>query len=429
MDNSFSKEEVVMFEDLIEGFDDMLVIGRETQRFRPPSAQTMERSSDRIWRPQPYIPAVYDGFDQSANFGDITQLSVPVTVNQVKSSNGTMSPTDLRDPLQLQRYGDGAKQTLSSAINQSVFTTAANWGSLVSKRTGAASGFDDLAEAGAIMTEQGVPIADRKIFYSSRDYLSMAGNLAKPMTSDSPLARTAYERAYVKTVGNFDVFENDQIKRLTAATATGVTITNVLPLYYTPVAKTTDADGNTTNVDNRTQTISIAVTGSTVKVGDCFTIGLGGTRVESIHHISKQATGQLKTFRIVEIVTGGGGTGTVKITPPIISNGGGTKAELEYKNVSATPANGGAITFLNTVTANVNPFFIKGAMELIPGTFVVDEADGWQTMRATTPLGVAMSYTRQGNINNLSVKFRFDVRYGTGALNPEMMGIQLFSQT
>jgi hypothetical protein len=89
------------------------------------------------------------------------------------------------------------------------------------------------------------------------------------------------------------------------------------------------------------------VTTSTVKVGDAFTIA----GVNSVHHISKQDTGQLKTFRITRIVTGAGGTGTVEIEPPIISAGGGTRAEAEYKNVSATPANGAAITFLNTVTA------------------------------------------------------------------------------
>jgi hypothetical protein len=68
----------------------------------------------------------------------------------------------------------------------------------------------------------------------------MAGNIAKPATSDSPLARSAYERAYVKSIGNFDLFENDQMKILPAATGVGVTITNTQPLYYTPVAATLD---------------------------------------------------------------------------------------------------------------------------------------------------------------------------------------------
>lgn len=427
MANKFSKAEITMFDEVVEGFDDLLVISREVEKYSPPSDVEMERAGDRFWRPMPYIPAVYDGFDQSANFGDITQLSVPASIGQHKSVNSKMSAKDLRDPMQLKRYGDGAKMTLASAINQSVFTTAANWGTVVSKRTVAATGYDDIANAGALFTEQGVPMHDRKAFYSSRDYLTMAGNIAKPGASDSPLAKTAYERAYIKTVGNFDIFENDQIKRLNAATATGVTITNSQPLYHTPAATTTDADGNLNNVDNRTQVVSIAVTSSTVKVGDCFTIA----GVNAVHHISKQDTGQPKTFRIIEIVTGAGGTGTVKIAPAIIpvSGGAGTKAEKEYANVTAAPANGAVVTFLNTATANINPFFVKGAIELLPGSFSVNAQDGWSVMRAMTDLGIGIQYTRQGEINDLSVKARWDIDYGVVALNPEMMGIQLFSQS
>jgi hypothetical protein len=40
--------------------------------------------------------------------------------------------------------------------------------------------------------------------------------------------------------------------------------------------------------------------GGTVKVGDAFTIA----GVNAVHHITKQDTGQLKTFRITAIVSG-----------------------------------------------------------------------------------------------------------------------------
>jgi hypothetical protein len=317
--------------------------------------------------------------------------------------------------------------SLASVVNLSVFTTAINNATLVSKRTVAATGYDDLAAMNAIFTEQGLPGTNRKAFYSARDYLSMAGTIAKPGASASPLAQSAYERAYVASIGGFDIFENDQTYILPAAAGVGVTITNTQPLYYTPAASTTDTDGNTTNIDNRKQIISIAVTSGTVAVGDAFTIA----GVYSVHHISKQSTGQLKTFRITRIVTGAGGTGTVEIEPPIISNGGGTRAEAEYKNVSATPANGAAITFLNTVAAPANLFFIPGAIELIPGSFAVNAEDGWNVVaKGTTPkLGLPISYTRQGAINDLSVKARLEVDYGVGAVNPEMIGMQLFNQS
>jgi hypothetical protein len=422
------KSEEVAFNDILAGFDDMLVVAQEVEKFNLPGGPAdQQRYSDKVWRPMPFIPAVYDGFDQSSNFGDMTRLAVPVTVGIHKVTPIKIGPKDGRDEATIARYFQDAATSLASTVNLSVFTTAINNASIVSKRTVAATGYDDLAAMNAIFTEQGLPGTNRKAFYSARDYLNMAGTIARPGTSGSPLAQSAYERAYVASIGGFDLFENDQTYILPAAAGVGVTITNTQPLYYTPVASTADTDGNTTNVDNRRQIISIAVTSGTVKVGDAFTIA----DVDSLHHISKQDTGQLKTFRITRIVTGAGGTGTVEITPPIISGGGGTRAEAEYKNVSATPTNGAAITFLNTVAAPVNLFFLPGGIELIPGSYAVNPDDGWSVVaKGTTPkLGLPLSYVRQGAINDLSVKARLEVDYGVGVTNPEMVGIQLFNQT
>lgn len=425
---STAKNEIVAFDDMLAGFDDMLVIAQEVEKYNLPGGPAaQQRMSDKIWRPMPYIPAVYDGFDQTANFGNMTQLAAPISVGIHKVTPVSIGPKDGRDKESVDRYFRDAALSLASQVNLSVFTVATNWATLVSKRTVAATGFDDLADMSAIMVEQGVPNFGKKAFYSARDYLKMASNIAKPQTSDSPLSRTAYERAYVKSIGNFDLFENDQNKILPAATATGVTITNATPLYYTPVAATFDVDGNSTNVDNRTQLITIGVGASTVKVGDAFTIA----GVNSVHHISKADTGVLKTFRVMSIVTGAGGAGTIRISPPIISGTGGTRPELEYKNVTAAPANGAVITFLNTVTAPMNVFFQQRAIELVPGTYAVNADDGWNVVaKGTTPkLGLPMTYVRQGNINDLSVKARLEVDYGIGALQPEMIGMQLFSQT
>jgi len=425
------KNELVAFDNVLADFEDMLVVAQEVEKFDMPGGPAeQQRYSDKVWRPMPYIPAVYGGFDQTSNFGDITRLAVPVTVGIHKVTPIKIGPKDGRDEASITRYFTDAAQSLASAINLSVFTTAINNATLVSKRTVAATGYDDLAAMNAIFTEQGLPGTNRKAFYSARDYLSMAGTIAKPGTSSSPLTQTAYERAYVASIGGFDLFENDQAYILPAASATGVTITNTQPLYYTPVASTLDSDNNTTNIDNRKQVISIAVTSGTVKVGDAFTFA-ANSGVDSVHHISKQDTGQLKTFRITRIVTGAGGTGTVEIEPPIISGGGGTRAEAEYKNVTQAPANGTALVFLNTVAAPANLFFIPGAIELIPGSFAVNADDGWNVVaKGTTPkLGIPLSYTRQGAINDLSVKARLEVDYGVGAVNPEMIGMQLFNQS
>ena len=54
MSNSFSKEERVAFEDLLEGFQDALVLSRHVNIYNTDQTM-MERANNTIWRPQPYI--------------------------------------------------------------------------------------------------------------------------------------------------------------------------------------------------------------------------------------------------------------------------------------------------------------------------------------------------------------------------------------
>lgn len=177
MANSFSKEERVAFEDILEGFNDGLILSKECSMYNADSVQ-MARSNDIIWRPMPYISQSFDGMDQTSNFSDYTQLSVPATLGFSKSVPWIMDAKELRDALQENRLGSSAKQKLASDINVAIMNVAANQGTLVVKRTAAATGFDDVAQCDAIMNEQGIQNFDRCIALSTRDYNGMANNLA-----------------------------------------------------------------------------------------------------------------------------------------------------------------------------------------------------------------------------------------------------------
>jgi hypothetical protein len=421
MPNAFSKEERVAFENILEGFNDALVLSRNVSIYNTDQTM-MERTNNVIWRPMPYVAQSFSGTNMTSNFKDMTQLSVPATIGFGRSVPWSMTSTELRDALQEQRLGDAAKQKLASDINVSLMTVAANQGTLVVKRTVAASGFDDVAAADALMNESGVQMFDRFLALSSRDYNSMASNLASRGTMAGK-PTTAYERAYVGNIAGFETFKMDYANSLAVRAGTGVTI-NGANQYYTPRATSTAGTGETANVDNRYQTIAITVTSGTVKVGDAFTIA----GVNNVHAITKGDTGQPKTFRITAIVTGAGGTGTVQISPPIISGGGGTDAELQYKNCTATPANGAVITFLNTATASVNPFWQKDALEILPGRYAVPESAGADVMRGTTDQGLELVMTKQFDINTLTTKYRLDTLYGVVNKQPEMSGIILFGQ-
>jgi hypothetical protein len=293
-----SKQEIVAFDQVLEGFQDALVMSRAFSKYTLDSV-TAERSGDTIWRPEPYIAQSYTGLDQSSNFArSYAQLSVPATIGYDHHVPLTLSALELRDALQEQRLGKAAMQRLASDINVDCSNLAALTGTIVVKRTTAATGFDDMAAADTAMNRLGIDMMDRKIFLSSADYNSMASNLAGRGTFNADV-KDAYTKAQVPGIAGFDAFKLDYAYRLAAAAGVTVTV-NGANQRYVPVATTVDANGGRHNVDNRFQTLAITVSSGTVKVGDAFTIA----GVNEVHHITKADTGTLKTFRVNAILTG-----------------------------------------------------------------------------------------------------------------------------
>ena len=221
MANGFSKEERVAFEDILEGFNDALVLSNSVSIYNSDQT-TMERTNNTIWRPQPYISRSYSGTDMSSNFGDYTQLSVPATIGFSKSVPWKLTATELRDLRQEKRLGESAYKKLASDVNVSVTNVASSGGTLVVTRSGAASGFDDVAEIDAIMNEQGIPMEDRCLALSTRDYNGMAANLSVASRSfNNPKSVSAYERALVGDVAGFETLKLDYANRISPAAGGG----------------------------------------------------------------------------------------------------------------------------------------------------------------------------------------------------------------
>jgi hypothetical protein len=219
-------------------------------------------------------------------------------------------------------------------------------GSIFVKRTGAASGFDDVAAADAAMTEVGVPLGDRAMFLSPRTANGMASNLAS-RTLDNSKSLSAYEKAYVGDVAGFETYKNDQSVRLAAATG-GAILVNGAGQYREPVATSTG-----TSAKSRTSRQPLQRPDRRRRH---LRQHQGGRR---LHHRGRQLRPhdhqgghrQLQTFRVISKPA----SNTIRIAPAIISNGGSTIAGKEYQNVTATPADNAALTWLNTVTAICRP--------------------------------------------------------------------------
>ena len=424
MANSFSKEERVAFENILEGFQDALVLSRNVSVYNTDQAM-MERANNTIWRPMPYIAESINaapGTDISGSYKNMTQLSVPSTIGFSKSVPFTLNALELRDALQEGRLGDAAKQKLASDINVAIMNTASSQGTLVVKRTAAATGFDDVAQCEAIMNEQGVPNYDRFLALSTRDYNGMANDLSKASRSfGNTKSDSAYERAFVGQVSSFDTFKLDYANRQAAAAGGGSkTISTLVGAanFLVPAATSTSVGGQI-NVDNRYQTVTVSATASVV-AGDCFTIA----GVTSVHHITKQDTGQLKTFRVISVVNGT----SMVISPGIISDQGGSDAEAQYQNCIVAPSGTAAITFLNTTAAYLNPFWQKDSLEILPGRYAVPSDAGTAVLRGTTDQGLELVMQKFYDINTMTTKYRCDTLFGVVNKQPEMAGVILFSQ-
>ena len=423
MANAFNKEERVAFENILEGFQDALVLSRNISVYNTDSTM-MERARDTIWRPMPYIAQSFTsavGSSISANYDDMTQLSVPATLGYSQTSAWKLNAKELRDALQEGRLGTAARQKLASDINVAVMNVAANQGTLVVAVAGAAGDYDDIALCDSIMNEQGIAMEGRYLALNSRDYNGLAGNLAVATRSfGNSKSDKAYERSYVGMVAGFDTYKLDYGNRITAQ-ATAVTIaTNGAQVRYVPAA-TSNSVGGQINVDNRYQPVTVSTTVG-VNAGDAFQIA----GIEAVHHITKLSTGQLKTFRVISITNGT----SMVISPPMIgANSAPTDAELQYKNINVASTSATAsINWLNDNAAGMNCFWSKDSIELLPGRYSVPSDAGVAIMRASTDQGIELVMQKFYDIDTMTTKYRLDTLFGVTMSNPQMAGILLFGQ-
>ena len=422
MANAFSKEERVAFEDILEGFQDLLVLSRHVSIYNTNQTE-MARTNDTIWRPMPYIAQSITSTPGNAiSYKNMTQLSVPSTIGFSQTVPWTMTTLDLRDALQEGRLGESAKQKLASDINVAIMNTAAAQGTLVVPIGAAAGDYDDIALCDTIMNEQGVPDYDRFLGLSSRDYNGLAGNLSQASRSfGNAKSDKAYERNFVGMVAGFDTYKFDYANRIAAAAGGTTTInTTTAQAQYVPQATSTSVGGQI-NVDNRYETVTVSNTVGVV-AGDAFTID----GIDAVHHITKQSTGELKTFRVISVTNGT----QMVISPPIISAvTTPTDAEIQYQNCKITAAASAApVNWLNTGAAAINVFWQRDALEILPGRYAIPADAGTAVMRASTDQGVELVMQKFYDIDSMVIKYRLDTLFGVVNKQPEMSGILLFNQ-
>lgn len=410
--NSFNKDEINLFSDVLMKFEDKMTISKNCAIHRVDSV-TMERTNDIVRRPMPYIMN-----SQSRVIGTPitaqgnTQRRVPSQFSEQLCVPFTLDAKELRDSSQYPQMAESASQRLASDIENSIKTVVSNEGSLFVPISGAAGNLGNIAEARAMMLQQGMSDYEKCLALDSTDYNGLADNLQVAARSfGNKKSDKAYEECYVGRVAGFETLEMDLGKTLTAAAGSCTIDTTGAQIEFTPNA----------TQDNRRQTITVSAT-TNVKAGDAFTIA----GIKAVHHISKDVTPKLKTFRVVSVDSGT----TMTITPAITANATSTSTvKKQYKNVEAESTSAtAAITFLNQNTAVLNPFWCKEAIEILPGRYSVPTGEGVAVMNESTESGVEVVMTKSFSQGTFESTIAFDVIYGVTMLNPEMAGVIQFGQ-
>ncbi len=428
MPNAFSKEEVVFFEQVLAGFDPNNITARQVMKYQPPTT-TFERSGLTVNRPVPYISINKDGLSLvTADFADITQLSVPSTLNanatapsDIKNVPFTMNAVELNDSQQRDRKAVSAIQTLSALVDSSVATLVAQRGTLFIKETAALTTYTQIASAETQQSIRDVAIMDpRTLIMNPADYNGVSANLANRDAPPTGVSLTAFERSRIPTVATFDSFKANFMPTVTLAAGTGWLVDGAQ--FHTPLA-TDPITGN--NVDNRTMLLTVDTGTGTVKLGDSFTIN----SMNAVSAIHKNDTGALQTFKIIARNS----ATEWEISPAIITNdssGGSTQAELEYANCSIAAANNAVITFLNTATAPANIFFMNDAVEIVHGSLQTMDLDGAgvSTMREATDSGIEILFAKGSSIKDLGTEYRLTIWFRPNMLIPDMCGQILGNQ-
>ena len=415
MANDFSSKVDIFFEDVVSGFEATNVSAKNVSLYKP-NAGSLQQSGQTFYRPMQMMTEVVDGRDISSDYNDLTELTVPSTLTEshIRNIPVQLTGVDLNSPHMMSRIVDATKIMLSNKVDTLVADEIATYGTLAVISTTNIDTYDEAAEADAIMLEQQVTRGMRCMFLNPRMAKNLAGNLAGRGTmNQAPM--DAYTRNALPPIAGFDTFRVDYGKSITASSGASYLVDGANQ-YTTPVASS-----NGLPVDNRTQTLTVD-TGSNAAVGDVFTIA----GVYSVGHINKQSTGQLKTFRILDI-SGADWT----IAPAIIPADGTAQSQKDYANVNTTPANDAAITIKNIVTKPASVFFEKQAVEIIHADFDTSsfEENGKKVRKATTDSGIQIVMMSDSNIDSLYTKYRMFVWCNVELLNYEMAGIMLEAQT
>jgi len=266
------------------------------------------------------------------------------------------------------------------------------------------STFLALGGVGSVMTDQAVPLSGRMALHGTDASLALADGLKGVFVQD--MAKTALAEAKIGKYANFENYTWVHAPTHTVGPLGGTPLVNGGAQAVT-YAASKQTWSQTFITDGWT-----AAAAARVKAGDVFTV----PNVFAVNPVSKQSTGRLQTFTILnDGSSDGSGNLTLTISPPMITSGA-------FQTVTAAPADNAALT-IKTGTAGTgykqSLLFNKNAITLVTRALDIPQGQG---LRTTTKTGnrVTVSCTEFMDGKTLEQTMRFDMLYQATVIDPRL---------
>ena len=429
MANTTGKTVEVLFEKTKETYEqqDMLLSLTE---YEEPDGASMQNSGNVIWRPVQQHAPILEGWDLTGQETGIIEETYPAILGLPKNDFIKQRADDSRDMRFWERRGEQSGMRQATELNKQIANVVATQGTKF-YRSNVTSGYDFIAEGQTILNETQQYTSNRCFILNDRDTLKFSKDLASRETIKGRPADTWNTGQIGSNVAEFDVYTGSYLPNLAGGATTGAVTTAAYS--FAPEGGSVDqAAGTVTNVDYRNAVIAIDdATG--LNVGDKFEISNGGTAIESVElaggtaidgTTSKESTGQAMTFTIKAI---SGLNLTISPKPIAVDDGALTTLEKAYANVDTTITSGAVIVRLNIDTsAKTNLFWDKSAIEVLGGTIpanLFSEYDGMKVITDTMSNGQQLYMVYDGELNDMSFRYRIFTWYGITMCNPQNAGV------
>jgi len=410
----------VLFESALETYEaqDMLL---DKVSFMEPDGATMQSSGNAIWRPVQQHAPVIAGWDLTGLETGIIEETYPAVLGTPSNDFVSQRADNMRDMSFWKKRGVESGRQQATELNKTIASAIALQGSMF-YRSNTASGYSFVAEAQALMNERQGKNTGRTFMLNDRDTLKFANDLAGRQTLQGRPDETWRTGQIGANIAEFDIFTASFLPNLVGGADPATTVT--ADQSFKPEAGSVTATGIVTNVDYRVATIPVTASAS-YNIGDKVTFANGGVTIKALGLADKSDTGVAMTFTIVAKPSGT--SITVYPKPIAVNDAALSTLEKAYANVNTKILNTATVNRVNTdASKKTNLFFDKDAVEVLGGTIPANlfrQFDGFQVINSTMKNGQSMYMVYDGNLNDMSLRYRLFTWYGVTIKDPSRCGV------